>query len=466
MTPGRVLRLLVAATVLLAVYEAGRAPVVAATASRTLFVSDRDGTDVQGCGMNASAPCRTIAFTLQDGRPMTGLAQVVLAPGAYVAADLPWIDGVTFAAAGSAADTFVGCGLGHTTTATSIMQPFLANATHATSVRWQGVAFIDCTAVFGNIGAYVSASFESCTFNSSLALIGSAGLMADVAFSHSEFEFGASDGARLAPLSISPGANVRLSTCTIRGTILSVPFIDAHAGSHIDIAHPSHVVVDGVSAVGCVWKTLLGVAVPAVVNISNSVMSDCIATSAPLLDVSVPASAATVASLTNTTVQRCHGSDVGAVSVQAGTNALARVSLGASRFIENSGNAAGAVRIGTITTDLASAIASPSVVAVVEVQGCHFEGNTALGADGVGGAMLAAGTSLAVRSSNFTHNIAARAGGLAIVGAGTATVTDTSFTANSALNSTIPSVAARFCWLVVVVVLFRFCSVLWWVSVG
>ena len=134
MTPGRVLRLLVAATVLLAVYEAGRAPVVAATASRTLFVSDRDGTDVQGCGMNASAPCRTIAFTLQDGRPMTGLAQVVLAPGAYVAADLPWIDGVTFAAAGSAADTFVGC-LGHATTATSIMQPFLANATHATSVR-------------------------------------------------------------------------------------------------------------------------------------------------------------------------------------------------------------------------------------------------------------------------------------------------------------------------------------------
>ena len=223
MTPGRVLRLLVAATVLLAVYEAGRAPVVAATASRTLFVSDRDGTDVQGCGMNASAPCRTIAFTLQDGRPMTGLTQVVLAPGAYVAVDLPWIDGVTFAAAGSAADTFVGCGLGHTTTATSIMQPFLANATHATSIRWQGVAFIDCTAVFGNIGAYVSASFESCTFNSSLALIGSAGLMADVAFSHSEFEFGASDGARLAPLSISPGANVRLSNCTIRGTILSVP---------------------------------------------------------------------------------------------------------------------------------------------------------------------------------------------------------------------------------------------------
>lgn len=69
-------------------------------------------------------------------------------------------------------------------------------------------------------------------------------------------------------------------------------------------------------------------------------------------------------------------------------------------------------------------------------------------------------------AANFTHNIAARAGGLAIVGAGTATVTDTSFTANSALNSTIPSVAARFCWLVVVVVLFRFCSVLWWVSVG
>ena len=39
-------------------------------------------------------------------------------------------------------------------------------------------------------------------------------------------------------------------------------------------------------------------------------------------------------------------------------------------------------------------------------------------------------------AANFTHNIAARAGGLAIVGAGTATVTDTSFTANSALNST------------------------------